>query len=211
MKQLDIPTRMQHLPRDAKGRPIPFFVHIPPEGGEPDFRIAGPNKIAACHNQELCWVCGTKTGVHKAFVLGPMCVINRVSAEPPSHYVCARYSVQACPFLSTPRMHRREADLPDEFLVEPAGIASYRNPGAAAIWVTKTYHLINAPGGVLFRAGAPERVEWYCEGRAATRQEIMDSISSGFPQLEKLAEEDGPEACKKLEKDYRRAMELLPV
>jgi hypothetical protein len=35
-----------------------------------------------------------------SFVVGPMCGINRNSAEPPSHKECAQWSARNCPFLS---------------------------------------------------------------------------------------------------------------
>jgi hypothetical protein len=211
MKEIPIPKRMQALARDSKGRLVPFFVEQS-HPGDPDFRIVDPTKIVLCYQDNLCWVCGTKMGVHKAFVSGPMCCINKTSAEPPSHYECAFYSVQVCPFLTTPRMKRREADLPDEFLKEPAGIPFYRNPGVAAIWVTRTYHhVFDGAGGFIFRMGPAQRVEWYSEGRVATRQEVMESIETGFPTLAKLAEQDGSKAIETLQKQYRDTMRLLPI
>jgi hypothetical protein len=211
MKELPIPKRMQSLLRDSKGRLVPFFVEQS-HPGDPDFRIVDPRKITACYERNLCWVCGQTMGIHKCFVSGPMCCINKVSSEPPSHYECALYSVQVCPFLTTPKMQRRETDLPDEFLAQPAGIPNYRNPGAAAIWVTRTYRrFYDGMSGFLFRMGPPERVEWYAEGRKATRREVMDSIESGFPALAKLAEQDGPKAIKNLEELYEATMKLLPV
>jgi hypothetical protein len=210
MKDIPIPTRMQALKRDSKGRVVPFFVHEP-ESGDPDFRITEPMKIITCYTEGLCWVCGNKMGVYKCFVSGPMCCINKVSSEPPSHYECAHYSVQVCPFLTTPKMVRRETGLPN--IGEPSGIPIYRNPGVAAIWVTRSYHHFeDGRGGFLFRMGPAERVEWYAEGRKATRQEIMDAIESGYPKLVELAELDGrPGAMKELEKWRADTMRLLPV
>lgn len=201
---------MQELRRDSKGRVVPFFVKEI-DGQEPDFRITEPQRIVECMAKDICWVCGQKLGRHKAFVLGPMCAINRVNSEPPSHYDCARYSVQVCPFLSEPRMHRREAGLPDE-IVQPAGLAIMRNPGAAAIWITGSYRPFpDGMGQLMIRLGTPERVEWYCQGRPATRAEVMDSINSGFPILQQYAEQDGPGAIKQLQAQYDATMPLLPL
>ena len=37
-------------------------------------------------------------GVHKAFVIGPMCAVNRVIApEPPSHRDCGTFSARVLP------------------------------------------------------------------------------------------------------------------
>jgi hypothetical protein len=211
MKEIPIPQRMQDLQRDSKGRLVPFFVKQDMRG-DPDFRIVDPVKIVSCYTENLCWVCGGKMGVHKCFVSGPMCTINKSSPEPPSHYECALYSVQVCPFLTTPKMTRRDTDLPDEFLAQPSGIPIYRNPGVAALWVTRSYnHVFDDMGGFIFRMGPAERVEWYSEGRAATRQEVMDSVETGFPTLAKAAEQDGPKAIKELKRLYQEMVKLLPV
>lgn len=125
------------------------------------------------------------------FVLGPMCGINRTAAEPPSHLECARYSARNCPFLSKPQMVRRENDLPKT--VEPAGMAIRRNPGATLLWTTRKYTLFDdGRGGVLLEIGEPETMEWYFEGRAATRDEVRQSVETGLPILaEVAATEDG--------------------
>ncbi|SCB52237.1 hypothetical protein GA0061099_10302 [Bradyrhizobium yuanmingense] len=112
-----------------------------------------------------------------------MCAINRNISEPPSHWECAEYAVQACPFLSNPRMRRNEKDLPAAH-VEPAGYMIRRNPGDIGIWVTKTYSAVRlGHTGVLFRLGDPERVVWYREGRKAKRAEVEESIETGLPEL----------------------------
>ena len=115
-----------------------------------------------------------------------MCAVNRTSAEPPSHYDCAFYAAQACPFLTQPRMRRNEKDIPEDTR-EPAGIMLKRNPGVTLVWVTRHYKPFKAEGGVLFRLGDPGRVEFYAEGRKATRSEIMASIDSGMPILRGMA------------------------
>lgn len=185
----EMPERIAGLPRDDKGRPVPFFVQW--TGGKPDFRIMDPERMVACIREKLCWVCGQKMGVWKAFVIGPMCGINRTSAEPPSHLECAEFSVRACPFLSTPKMTRREHDLP---VVKSSGIMIRRNPGVMAIWITKGWRVFpDGAGGILFELGEPSVIKWYCEGRKATRAEIEHSIETGIPVLRDTAREDGQE------------------
>src|SRR5438477_249547 len=78
--------------------------------GEPDFRCADKRKFHRALKEKRCWVCGDKLGVHLAFVIGPMCAVNKVTSEPPCHLECAEYSVRICPFLSRPRMRRNEHD-----------------------------------------------------------------------------------------------------
>ncbi len=54
--------------------------------------------------------------------------------------------------------------------------------------------------------GEPESVEWYAEGRAATRAEVMASIESGLPNLEALArqEKGGIEALEGYKKRFEK-------
>lgn len=198
---------MKNLPISKQGYPTPWFVGK--VDGEYDFRFANPEKMYAAIKRSLCWLCGQLLGVHKVFVIGPMCSVNRVSAEPPCHFDCADYAARACPFLSKPKMRRNEADMPS-VVREPGGMIK-RNPGVTAIWVTRSYGLIRNGGGVLFRIGDPERVIWMAEGRTATRAEIDESIRTGLPFLEEIAEQEGSEAMQALAAQLRVAEALLPA
>lgn len=208
IRNIPVPPRMAHLPISPKGFPVPWFVAW--IDGLPDFRVIGPGKIADAHRQKKCWLCGERTGRHMVFTIGPMCTVNRVSGEPPSHLACAEYAARACPFLTKPNMRRNEAEMPAEGK-NPAGIMLKRNPGVTALWVTEKYKLMRAGDGVLFLVGEPERVHWYCEGRTATRAEVMASISSGMPFLEAEAVKEGPEALRELATCFARSLALLPA
>lgn len=195
---IPVPKNMQHLPRDKRGFIIPWFVEE--VNGERDFRIMSGDKLIKAFKFNRCWVCGQPMGTHKVFVIGPMCAINRVSAEPPSHSECAEYSAQVCPFLTTPKMVRNEKELPEEGTT--TGVMIKRNPGVALLWYTKTYKPFQANNGVLFRIGPADKVAWYAEGRKATDDEIMESVNSGIPILREVAESDGqlPEFYKQVAK-----------
>lgn len=187
-----LPDRMKSLPISPRGYPVPFFVAW--IDGVPDFRVMDGAKYQRCVADDLCWLCGDKLGRYKAFVVGPMCGINRTSAEPPSHLECAEYAVKACPFLVRPKMERRDAGKP-EGAASVGGISIPRNPGVTLIWVTKHWELFNAPNekgepGYLIEFGAPEHVLWFSEGRKATRSEVLASIESGLPALEAMCETD---------------------
>lgn len=206
----EMPERMRGLGRDGAGRVVPWFVHVA-EDGEPDFRVIGAGKIEEAYLKGKCWVCGEKLGVFKAFVIGPMCTVNRTSGEPPSHRDCARYSAHVCPFLTTPRMKRRERDLPSEVL-EPGGVMIKRNPGVTVVWVTKSFARVEDDnGGSVFRIGPAESVEFFCEGREASRAEIMESFDSGLPILMEIAREEGTKAVAALERMYFKALQLVPA
>src|SRR5215467_11444831 len=97
-----VPLRIQRLTRDARGFPVPWFVQFfngdqPCEYGygTPDFRVADMRKLSKAIGQKRCWVCGEPMGNHRVFVIGPMCVINKVTSEPACHRECAEWSVQA--------------------------------------------------------------------------------------------------------------------
>lgn len=211
-----MPDRIARLPRDKHGRPIPCFVHVD-DAGVPDFRVIGAGKMAAAHRFDLCWVCGQRCGRHAAFVIGPMCGVNRVSAEPPSHLDCAVYSARACPFLATPSMRRRDRDL-GPLDASTAGHAIDRNPGVALVWSSRTWRPFNVPAsagpnraGVLWNIGDPTAVRWYAQGRDATRGEVLASIDSGLPLLLDEAGRQSPAAVAQVKQMHAAALELVPA
>lgn len=203
IRNLHIPDRMHHLPIDRRGYPVPWFVAM--VNGEWDFRVVAPGKTITAIQKNKCWLCGLPLGVYKAFVTGPMCTITRTSAEPPSHLDCALYAAKACPFLTKPNMKRNEKDMPEEG-TDPAGIFIKRNPGVTAIFITKIFKPIQVRretkgNDILIRMGEPERIEWYAEGRLATRVEVLRSIDTGLPLLEAEAIKDDAMAELKQYKD----------
>lgn len=201
----DLPPRIARLPVSPEGWPIPFFVCREPL----DFRVIRPGAIEACHNHARCWICGEPRGRNFAFTVGPMCGINRVSSEPPAHLECATFAARVCPFLARPRMRRNERDIPEE-AVEAAGFAIARNPGATLVWSTRSYKPFRAhagAAGVLFELGEPLALQWFANGRPATREEVSASISSGVPELLAACEEEATErerAAARLELARRR-------
>jgi hypothetical protein len=215
-------TRYFHaLPIDDRGYPIPFFVSW--INGVPDFRVADPRKKAICVKEHRCWLCGQQLGRHLAWVIGPMCAINRVSSEPPQHLDCADFAARACPFLVRPAAKRREAILPDD-LVKAAGVGLERNPGCALVWVARSFKLVRVDGtapsttpGILFQIGDPTETRWYCEGRRATAAEVATSIYSGLPLLLDIArrqdieERTGNECERALFAQVARASALFPA
>jgi hypothetical protein len=211
------PRRIASLPKDERGYPVPWFVawlkdgrDAAPssEGAQPDFRIVAPGRFAEAYLHEKCWICGQPLGRHKVYTIGPMCVINRVTSEPASHRECAEFAAQACPFLTHPRRTRDDRDLPPSGY---AGIAIKRNPGVVCLYETSSVSHFRAGPGYLLRLGAPTRVDWYAEGRKASRPEVIASIESGYPILLQQAARDGPEAVVLLSAMRDEAMQHLPA
>ena len=205
-----IPPRMAALPRDKHHRPVPWFVAF--VDGQPDHRLIGPGKTRAAVSGMRCWLCGQRLGPNLAFVIGPMCAVNRVSAEPPSHRDCAIYAARNCPFLTTPQMVRREGRKPVGY-VGPAGVMIRRNPGVTLVWITRSFKPIGDAGGYLVEIGKPVNTLWFAEGREATRDEILASINSGLPLLRAEAERDPDPAgaLAELGQLHAAALRLLPV
>jgi hypothetical protein len=204
-----VPARIAVLPQDHRGFHIPWFVARLPDGSR-DFRFADPAKKGIAVRTKKCWVCGGTLGTYFCFVIGPMCAVTRTTAEPPCHQDCAQYSVKICPFLTKPRMRRNDKDL-EEFkkigAEMPPGFAIMRNPGATCLWTCRDFKTFKVAGDnsgdFLIRIGEPGRIEWYAEGRPATKTEVLASIDSGFPLLEKEARAQGLEAVKALQEDRR--------
>jgi hypothetical protein len=138
-----------------------------------------------------------------------MCVVNRVSAEPPSHPECADFAAHACPFLTRPLAKRNERDLPTA-VQEPPGVMLGRNPGVTCVWWAFNFKPIRTETGLLFRIGQPVKVQWFAQGRRATREEAIESLDSGMPFLRQLAEAEGPQAMAELAAAHQEAMRLLP-
>ncbi len=198
---------MKHLPVDERAYPVPWFVDW--IDGKPEFRAMDPVKFRRAIKEKLCWVCGGRLGVNMVFVAGVMCGINRTSAEPPNHRECATWSARNCPFLSNPRMVRREDGLSQQAWDNVAGMGLKRNPGVVMLWTTRNYEVFKVDNGVLIQMGEPESVEWLACGRPATRAEVLESIDSGLPNLEAMArqEKGGLEA---LERSRARFERWLP-
>ncbi len=206
---METPARIRALPVDARGFPVPAFVAW--VNGQPDHRIIDPSKFAPAIKKRLCWVCGQPLGQTFAFTIGPMCAINRIISEPPSHRECAEYSVRACPWLSRPVAHRRTAGLPED-VAEPAGVGLKRNPGVVIIWVTRSYRPFRPrTGGLLFQLGDPLEVAWYREGKPATRDEAVHAIYTGLPALLEIARGESRAAEDALAAQVSRIPALFPA
>ena len=208
-----LPERMKALPIRDRGYPVPWFVHW--IDGAPEFRIMDRAKLELAIREGLCWVCGGKLGAHMAFTIGPMCAVNRTTAEPPSHLDCARWSAINCPFLSRPKMERRENDLPEKLV--HSGVSIPRNPGCTLVWVVKSYSVWSPRHGeILIRLVDPERIEAYAEGKPCSYDVVIDSLRSGLPFLMEACEKEKTpssvrQAKKELSEAVVRSVKLLAV
>jgi len=211
----DRPAHMLALPLDRRGYPIPKFVAYHPTTGEPDFRVVDAEFMARARFHKLCFLCGQPLGRHQFFVVGPMCIANRISAEPPTHGACARYALEVCPFLTRPEAIRREANpMPGKKL--PPGIMERGNPGVSVLWESRTWKRYDhraVPGTVsstLIDIGEPVTVEWFTKGRRATPDEAREGYEASVAKLRHAAEQEGPDAVKHFEGLDAAARRFLP-
>ncbi len=213
---VQMPSQVRALPRDSKGRPIPWFA-AELDGGVREFRIADANKRIRALRDQLCWVCGQNLPKKVTFALGPMCAINRITAEPPVHHACAVYSAQACPFMVRPQMVRRTGGLENiPNLVDAPGVHIDRNPGGMLLWTCYKFKLIRPTfgvPGVLISVGDPVEVSWWTQGRAATGAEVTAMLEAGYQRLgEECRHDPDPQsALAQLTRQYTLARNLIPT
>lgn len=170
---LPAPASILGLPVDKRGYFVPWFATVNKDG-EPDFRIVDGRKVLLSLQKSRSFISGQPLERYKSFVLGPMCVINGISAEPPSRPVEARYAARVCPFLAIPSAGRREAGLDErDDVVAPPGIMDFGNPGVTCVLTTKSYS-VKASG--LIEVGFPTTwLEWYYKGeKVESSAEILD-------------------------------------
>lgn len=205
-----LPARMQRLSVDKRGYPVPWFVQW--VAGAPNFQIVDPQRFRQAVRFGNCWICGERLGARKTFVLGPLSIFNRITSEPACHYDCARFAAQACPFLILSKAHYK--DIPQGASKVP-GLTD-RNPGVCALWTTKTFKIVPASEGKkLIVVSEPVSVDWYAQGKLASRAQVQESLDEGLHLVyAPLAQE--PVKWKRIqnivtfENEYARALKYLP-
>jgi hypothetical protein len=208
-----VPQHMAGRPRDERGYIVPWFVAW--HDDKPLFPVMDRTKWNRAVRASRCWICGSALGANKTFVVGPMCSINRISAEPPSHLSCAEYAARVCPFLVTPRMGRLPLDktglTPDD-VEPPPGLMVKSNPGLAALWTTRSFRLRNTGDrrdDALLVMGTPTRVDWWSEGERAEPLTVRVGWEAGVQRLREVAAKDGPAAVADAERIIADARRML--
>lgn len=168
-----LPARMFYLPIDDRGYPIPEFVSN--LDGKRDFRLVSLEHLANCIRHNVCWICGQRLDDWKVFVIGPLPAIQGLSNEPPSHVECAEFAVRACPFLLFPKTQHRSIDNPK---AQKLPGATKGNPGVCCLYTVRGYAHHKKPKGIIFHTGQAVRVDWYTQGRPATRSEVLAAINT---------------------------------
>jgi hypothetical protein len=170
-------SALANLPKDSRGRPIPWFVTETNEKGEPDFVHINPRRPLDAYVRGLCWICGGPMAEGKrTFVLGPMSLFSRICTEPPMHLDCARFSVQTCPFMLNPKRKRIETDTTVD------GTPLDRNPGVTLVYMAKRF-AVETRNNIVYHLGPHQKLEAWKEGRRATLYEFTQSVETGIEEL----------------------------
>lgn len=188
----DLPDRMAHLPVDDRGFPVPWFV--PWKDGKPIFPAMDHAKWISAIRANHCWVCGGQLGRFKFHVIGPMGLINGVSAEPPSHRECANFAARHCPYIANPRMGRVPAE--KHGTVDHPGTMDQGNPGVwCVIECQGPVQLVS--GKQLIKVAPIANVDWWAMGRKASpeearagfeeRAELLSGYAAREPRQEQIA------------------------
>lgn len=101
-KLIPIPSRMQSLPKDKRGYPIPYNVFI--AQGELVFSVNSHDATWDCADNKLCTICGCELQDNTWLIGGPLSAFHPEGAflDLPIHKECGLYALQVCPYLAIP-------------------------------------------------------------------------------------------------------------
>ncbi len=109
---MEIPLRMQRLPKDSRGYPVPYIILE--KNGKHYFQINDSNKVENAIKNRLCAICAMKMHPEKMWLVGgPQSAFHEygVYIDTPTHYECLNYAMQVCPYLAyTAYSKRLEVD-----------------------------------------------------------------------------------------------------
>jgi hypothetical protein len=102
-RQLPVPDRMKHLPRDPRGYPI-FFMAYRDANDRAHFSVNDSGVRARVIARDLCSICGKPLLRGRWFVGGQRSAFDPHGAyiDPPMHRECAHYALRVCPYLASP-------------------------------------------------------------------------------------------------------------
>ena len=108
MSRVPIPPRMQHLSRDERGYAIPHTVLIDSKGTA-HFAVNDELRRQQILRDDCCAICGQKLLRGRWSVGGPLSLLDPRGAliDPPMHYECSHYALEACPYIAAPNYSKR--------------------------------------------------------------------------------------------------------
>lgn len=102
-----IPDRMRHLPRDARGYPVPVIV-MRDKSGKPIFAANAEEDRQRMFREDRCHICGGRLDRGRWFVGGQLsaCAAHGHFMDGGLHGDCARYALKVCPYMAAPQYGR---------------------------------------------------------------------------------------------------------
>lgn len=119
MEKVIEPARIQRLPHDKRGFPIPWNV-VRNTDGSAAFTVNDTRKSWIAISEGLCPICGEKLGRWKWFCGGPLSAFdpNGWFLDLPGHRECIEHALKTCPYLSMPKYLGR-IDVPNPEKLPP--------------------------------------------------------------------------------------------
>lgn len=163
----ELPAAMAGLPRDARGYVVFWTAFVDSGTGEPDFRVLEYPRVLEALKKRLCGMCGGRIAGNTLCLLGTEDDLNgRWGAswvrgtDPPMHEECARYALEACPFLSGKAVRRSGRPMPGDSSRAPGHTHRRDRPPRRGLFFVRSYEARwrDEIGG--FRYARPYRVEW---------------------------------------------------
>jgi hypothetical protein len=109
-KSVPIPPKMQSLPKDQRGYPVPYTVLRVPTGfpapADTDYKFAvnAGERNMDCALHKLCTICGGGLQDDTWLIGGPLSAFHPdgIFADLPVHRECGLYALKVCPYLAIP-------------------------------------------------------------------------------------------------------------
>lgn len=127
-KTIELPPRMAHLERDARGYPIFYSLFINPDSEEVDFTAIDTRKMKEIARKKLCALCGgsllkTFSGSlwHPTYFIGGAYSVckSQTFNDGPMHQECAEYATEVCPWMAMPNYKRNLTDEKVKNYIQP--------------------------------------------------------------------------------------------
>ena len=182
-----VPERMEPLPRDHRGYPVPYNVWRDADG-KPHFTINDSEKVEKILTENRCPICGKENDPLVWFVGGPLSAFAQGGAyiDQPGHEECIKYALKVCPYLAAPLYSKRL----DAKTVDPEKVVNH------AIFIDPTsiearpkFFVAVCTTGYVFgggQAGLPTlipikpyvKVEFWLEGERITKKHALFLIEA---------------------------------
>lgn len=137
---------------------MPYITGVDDEGA-PQFKTNNEARRVECIYTDRCGMCGQAHSSWYAFIGDAESCESRVFSEPAMHRDCARYVLQACPFLANERYEVRSDDIEVApwAVKEPLG----RRQDPVGLYVCRGYEVVTRGPQVLSRAApAAKPIRW---------------------------------------------------